>query len=37
MRLYEATGAVFLLITDQKDNLGELFEVGKEVLAYNST
>ena len=36
MRLYEATGVGSLLITDQKDNLGELFEVGKEVVAYNS-
>jgi hypothetical protein len=36
MRLFEATGVGSLLITDQKDNLGELFEVGKEVVAYNS-
>ena len=36
MRLYEATGVGSLLITDQKDNLGELFEVGKEVVAYSS-
>lgn len=36
MRLYEATGVGALLITDQKDNLGELFEVGKEVVAYSS-
>ncbi len=36
MRLYEATGVGSLLITDQKDNLGDLFEVGKEVVAYNS-
>ncbi len=36
MRLYEATGVGALLITDQKDNLGELFEVGKEVVAYAS-
>jgi spore maturation protein CgeB len=35
MRLYEATGAGALLITDRKDNLGELFEVGKEVVAYS--
>lgn len=34
MRLYEATGVGSLLITDQKDNLGELFDVGKEVVAY---
>lgn len=36
MRLYEATGVGTLLITDRKDNLGELFEVGKEVVAYSS-
>lgn len=36
MRLYEATGVGALLITDLKDNLGELFEVGKEVVAYSS-
>lgn len=36
MRLYEATGVGSLLITDRKDNLGELFEVGKEVVAYSS-
>lgn len=36
MRLYEATGMGALLITDQKDNLGDLFNVGKEILAYSS-
>ena len=36
MRLYEATGVGALLITDRKDNLGELFEIGKEVVAYSS-
>lgn len=36
MRLYEATGAGTLLITDYKDNLNELFEIGKEVVAYRS-
>jgi spore maturation protein CgeB len=36
MRLYEATGVGTLLITDRKDNLGELFEVGKEVVAYST-
>lgn len=36
MRLYEATGVGSLLITDRKDNLGDLFEVGKEVVAYSS-
>jgi spore maturation protein CgeB len=36
MRLFEATGVGALLITDRKDNLGELFEIGKEVVAYSS-
>jgi spore maturation protein CgeB len=36
MRLYEATGMGALLITDRKDNLGEIFEVGKEVVAYST-
>ncbi len=36
MRLYEATGVGSLLITDHKVNLGEIFEIGKEVLAYSS-
>ncbi|MCE1225283.1 MAG: glycosyltransferase [Geobacteraceae bacterium] len=36
MRLFEATGCGALLITDYKDNLGELFEIGKEVVAYRS-
>lgn len=36
MRLYEATGVGSLLLTDRKDNLDELFEVGKEVVAYSS-
>lgn len=34
MRLYEATGVGALLVTDAKRNLGELFEVGREVVAY---
>ena len=34
MRLYEATGVGSLLLTDAKENLGELFEVGSEVIAY---
>ena len=37
MRLYEATGVGTLLITDRKDNLQTLFDVGREVLAYGST
>jgi hypothetical protein len=36
MRLYEATGMGAMLLTDAKANLGELFEVGKEVVAYES-
>jgi spore maturation protein CgeB len=37
MRLFEATGMGSCLVTDWKDNLGELFEPDKEVLAYRST
>ncbi|MDI6717339.1 MAG: glycosyltransferase, partial [Actinomycetota bacterium] len=36
MRLYEATGAGAFLITDYRDNLNELFEIGKEVEVYRS-
>jgi SAM-dependent methyltransferase len=36
MRLYEATGCGALLITDHKNNLGELFEIGKEIVAYRT-
>lgn len=36
MRLFEATGCGALLITDYKDNLNELFEIGTEVVAYRS-
>lgn len=36
MRLFEATGCGAMLITDYKDNLNELFEIGKEVVAYRS-
>lgn len=36
MRLYEATGVGAMLLTDRKDNLGELFEIGKEIVAYGS-
>lgn len=36
MRLFEATGCGTLLITDFKDNLQDLFEVGKEVVAYRT-
>ncbi len=36
MRLFEATGCGALLITDYKDNLNDLFEIGKEVVVYRS-
>jgi hypothetical protein len=36
LRLYEATGMGALLITDIKQNLGELFDVGSEVVAYRN-
>lgn len=37
MRLYEATGTGALLITDWKENLHEIFEPGKEVIAYRNS
>jgi spore maturation protein CgeB len=36
MTLYEATGVGSLLAIDMRNDLGELFEPDKEVLAYNS-
>lgn len=36
MRLYEATGVGAMLLTDRKDNLHEIFEIGKEVVTYSS-
>ena len=36
MRLYEATGTGALLVTDWKENLHEIFEPGKEVVAYKT-
>jgi hypothetical protein len=36
LRLYEATGTGVCLVTDWKENLDELFETGKEVVAYRS-
>lgn len=36
MRLYEATGIGTMLLTDRKDNLHDLFEVGREVVVYSS-
>jgi hypothetical protein len=35
-RLYEATGAGALLVTDWKKNLHQMFEPGEEVVAYRS-
>lgn len=35
-RLYEATGVGTLLITDWKENLHQMFEPGKEVIAYRT-
>jgi spore maturation protein CgeB len=35
MRLYEATGAGALLLTDDGTNLPELFEPGREVVVYS--
>jgi spore maturation protein CgeB len=35
-RLFEATGVGTLLVTDWKKNLHEMFEPGKEVVAYHS-
>jgi len=34
MRLYETTGVGTLLLTDYKQNLADMFEPGKEVIAY---
>jgi spore maturation protein CgeB len=34
MRLYEATGVGTLLLTDEKENLGELFAPGRETVTY---
>jgi len=36
MRLFEATGVGTLLITDWKENLHEMFDLGKEVIAYRT-
>jgi hypothetical protein len=36
MRLYEATGAGSMLLTDSKRNLGVHFEPGREVVAFDS-
>lgn len=36
MRLYESTGVGTMLLTDFKDNLHELFEIGKEIETYKT-
>ena len=36
VRLFEATGCGCLLITDWKKNLHEMFEPGREVVAYRT-
>ena len=37
MRLYEATGVGTLLITDEKQNLTDMFKPGEEVVTYRNT
>jgi spore maturation protein CgeB len=37
MRIFEVTGVGSCLLTDNKKNIGELFETDKEILVYNST
>jgi hypothetical protein len=36
MRLYEATGVGSMLLTDERANLAELFEPGREVVTYRT-
>lgn len=36
LRLYEATGVGTCLVTDMRDNLGELFDPDREVVTYSS-
>lgn len=36
VRMFEVAGAGTLLVTDHKNNMGELFEPGTEVLTYHS-
>lgn len=36
MRMFEATGMGATLLTDKKNNLGDYFEEGKEVVSYGS-
>lgn len=37
MRMFEVTGTGSCLLTDNKKNMQELFDVGREVLVYNDT
>lgn len=37
MRLYEATGVGALLLTDYTQNLSDMFDPGREVVAYHNT
>ncbi|MCG3128158.1 MAG: hypothetical protein CHACPFDD_03034 [Phycisphaerae bacterium] len=37
LRLFEATGVGALLLTDWKENLGQMFDVGREVAAFHDT
>jgi spore maturation protein CgeB len=36
MRLFEATGVGSCLLTDNKANMSDLFDINKEVVVYNS-
>jgi spore maturation protein CgeB len=36
MRMFEVTGVGSCLLTDNKKNLGDLFETGKEILVYDN-
>lgn len=36
LRLFEGTGMGSLLVTDARSNLGDLFDVGREVVTYSS-
>jgi spore maturation protein CgeB len=36
MRMFEVTGAGSCLLTDNKSNLKELYEIGKEIVAYDN-
>jgi spore maturation protein CgeB len=36
MRIFEVTGVGACLVTDWKENIGELFEPGKEIITFQS-